>query len=224
MLYRRVLDYKKDLDQPYFITVITVTTHQPYIDPVSKEMDISKAVQFADQALYDFYLKLEAQNYFDNGVLLVTSDHRAMMPMFDSEIDRLGNHAFSKIPLVVIGKAFEGRGMQSEYVQQSDLLNSMEYLTSKQHCARKDEGNLFSEPVKAADCVYHSRGDYRDRIDVFCENGSQYGQVQLNGDDTRLIAGELADEESIIQFINASRIAAQQRESAFQQALDNQNN
>jgi hypothetical protein len=222
VLYRRVLDYAKQAPQPYFTTVITVTSHHPYIDPISKNADIGKTVQFADQAFYDFYQALKSQGFFENGLLIATSDHRAMMPVFEDEIERFGEQALSRIPMIVIGKEFEGRGSQSEYLQQSDLLNSLEYYVSGEHCARKGEGNLFSVPVKAAACIYHNRGDYRDRIDVYCDNGSNYAQVQLNGDDTSIISGALPDEESVIRFINASRIAAQHREKEFQQGLANQ--
>jgi phosphoglycerol transferase MdoB-like AlkP superfamily enzyme len=215
ILYNRVIDFVSKETEPYFSTIITVTTHAPFLDPATRKPSIEKATKFADNAVYEFYQKLEDNHFFDNGILIITSDHRSMTPVLNNERQRFGKKAVSLIPLIIIDKDYQGPNVSDEYLQQSDLLNSIEYYVSDNHCFRKDEGNVFSNPVKPSQCIYHNRGDYRDQVDVYCENGQQQATIQLDGDDTTVINGSLKNEKEITEFINFSRIEAQRRHDVF---------
>jgi phosphoglycerol transferase MdoB-like AlkP superfamily enzyme len=215
VLYNRVLEYSKQQNSPYFITIITVTTHPPYINPETGLSSIENATKYADKSFYKFYQKLENNNFFDDGVLIIMSDHRSMTPVSAEEIKKYGKQAVARIPLVVVDKDFSGNAQTNEYLQQSDLLNSIEYLVTNKHCRRKDEGNIFSDPAIPSACIYHNRGDYRDQIDVYCKNGMQSATVKLDGDNTRLIKGELDNSDEIVENINTSRIAARKRHDEF---------
>ncbi len=217
VLYARVIDYVEQAEQPFFSMVITVTTHHPYINPVSGKPNLEQAVKYADQAVYKFYQDLKDKGFFDDGLLILTSDHRSMTPLFEQEIALLGEQALAKVPLVFIGKDYEGLGVDSVFSQQSDMLNSLQYLVSSEHCYRTGEGNLFAAPPLPAECVYHSRGDYRDRVDVYCDAGSSYGQVKLNGDETALISGSIPNANQLIDFINVSRMAISHRHETYTQ-------
>ncbi len=217
-LYQRVINYIKNLSTPYFINVITVSTHAPYIDPITQTPSIELTTRYADQALMQFYLSLQQMNFFKNGVLIITSDHRSMTPVAANELEKYGQQAVSRIPLIVIdNKTSTQPKKHTQYLQQSDLLNSIEYLIAEKHCSRIDEGNAFSQPPKPAACIYHSRGDFRERVDVFCEQGLQQATIELNGNDTRIIDGNLKNSDEIIDFINYSRLGAEQRHKKYLQ-------
>lgn len=215
VLYKRVFDYTQGLTEPYFTTVISVTTHPPYINPETGVSSIEEATRYADKSIHGLYQQLEKARYFDNGVLIIMSDHRSMTPVSKKESKIFGRQAVAKIPLVVIDKQYTGEAKTSEYLQQSDLLNSLQYLVSQEHCSRKDEGNLFSNPAISSECIYHNRGDYRDHIDVYCDMGNESATVKLEGDKTKIIRGELKNSNSILEMINVSRIAARKRHEEF---------
>ncbi len=216
VLYDRVLEYTKQAEQPYFSMVITVSSHHPYIDPRTQQPDLEAVIKYADQAVYRFYQDLLAQDFFSNGVLILTSDHRSMTPLFEQELAALGEPALAKVPLVLIGKDYAGLGVDSALTQQSDLLNSIQYLIAPEHCYRQGEGNVLAQPAQSADCVFHNRGDYRDQVDVYCQAGASYGQVKLKGDDTELHKGSIPNAEQVIDFINVSRVANMLRDAAYQ--------
>jgi len=216
VLYQRVLNYVAEEEQPYFSMVITVSSHHPYIVPVSREKNLEKVIKYSDQAVYDFYQDLSRTDFFDNGLLILTSDHRSMTPLFEKELVTLGDQALAKVPLLIIGQEFRNIGVEPGLFQQTDLLNSLQYLIAPKHCHRSGDGNVFSEPVKPAQCVFHNRGDYRDRIDVYCAEGKSYAQVILNGDDTAVIKGQIPNQEQVIDMINVSRVAIDYRHQQYQ--------
>lgn len=65
------------------------------------------------------------------------------------------------------------------------------------------------------ECIYHSRGDFRDEIDVYCDNGKESAIIKLDGDNTKVIDGKLNKENEIIDYINASRISARKRHEEY---------
>ena len=215
VLLNRVLDFIKEEKEPFFTTVITVNSHPPFVNPETKKTSQEGVIKYIDNAVYDFYQQLEESNYFDDGILIIVSDHRSMTPVSIAESKKFGKQAVARIPLVVIDKSYKGEAETVEYLQQSDLLTSLQYLVSDEYCHRQGEGNIFTNPALASSCVFHNRGDLRDKIDVYCEEGKESGTIQLDGDNTRLVEGYLKNSREIIEIINVSRIAARKRHEEF---------
>lgn len=68
--------------QPFFSTVFTLTSHDPYKIPVqyenvleNGELPIHKAVRYTDHALRKFFEAAEKSDWFGNTVFIVTADH-----------------------------------------------------------------------------------------------------------------------------------------------------
>lgn len=74
---------------PYLILIETVSLHQSYILPDAKykldDNELHNLINYVDQTTYQFYTKLKAANYFNNGVLLLLGDHRRFEPMESEE-------------------------------------------------------------------------------------------------------------------------------------------
>lgn len=77
--YSSELNKKK---QPFFSTVFTLTSHDPYEIPskykgVFKggELPIYKAVQYTDNALRLFFKNASKSKWFDNTIFIITADH-----------------------------------------------------------------------------------------------------------------------------------------------------
>lgn len=108
--------------QPWLLTLATVSTHLPYTHPEGGP-DTAEAVwRWSLDRLTEFYEALEMRGFFDRGILLVTGDHRQMRPVTDQEIQRFGDSAKARVPLLVIGDGIPVNQTDDRFFQQSDLL------------------------------------------------------------------------------------------------------
>ncbi|MDA8442899.1 MAG: LTA synthase family protein [Peptococcaceae bacterium] len=87
-MFNQVIPQLKQLQQPYFSFVITLSGHYPYTIPSEKQTlkipqgqysetftNYLQAQHYADQALGDFINQLKQQGILDNSVLVVYGDH-----------------------------------------------------------------------------------------------------------------------------------------------------
>jgi hypothetical protein len=204
LLYRRVLNWLQDgrpAEQPVFAFVETVTTHPPFLDPETKISDEVVAFHFADRALSDFVKALENAGYFENGLLIITSDQRALTPVRAAEKDAFGAAAGARLPLVMIGRDLPLSGRQDTPAQMQDLPFSLDYLLTDEACRLPGQGNLFTgEPPG---CIFQPDGNRRDIIHAFC--GSDSAEIRMDGDDTRVVKGFLPDADERIRELNYLR-------------------
>ena len=208
VLYNSIINwYKKDENKklPFFMLVTTVTTHQPYIDPVTKTNSYDKTLKFADNAINDFINKLKEENYFENGILVITGDHRAMLPISKEEYEKLGDIANGRLPLVIIdgGKKLSIKGNYSH----TDLGKSLEYLTLEKVCFNDFQNNIFLDENKEKCTIFQGSLDVS-IVDVKC--GNNYGKIKLDGDKTRFLDDSKIDKENmkkILDYINFTRIS-----------------
>lgn len=208
VLYNSIINwYKKDENKnsPFFMLVTTVTTHQPYLDPVTKSNSYDKTLEFADNAVNDFINKLKEENYFENGILVITGDHRAMLPISKEEYEKLGNIANGRMPLVIIdgGKKLSIKGNYSH----TDLGKSLEYLTLEKVCFNEFQNNIFLDENKEKCTIFQGSLDVS-IVDVKC--GNNYGKIKLDGDKTRFLDDSKIDEKNmkqILDYINYTRIS-----------------
>ena len=203
-LYKRSLDrIKKDIQKsPYFIAIETVSTHLPFIDPVSEKRSETLAVQYADSALGKFYSGLKNINFFESGILVIVSDHRSMTLITEKENKKFGEKATALVPMVICSKGFSG--VETEQFQQTDIFNSITNYVTGNICRTKFDGDFFVSPSISPRYTVYVRGDNRSLIDVFMKN--KYGSILLNGDHTKLIVGKIDDEEMVINRISYDRI------------------
>lgn len=204
--YNIVLNYLQQFDKtkPYLAILTTMSTHGPYEDPETGEYSFDKTLKYADIQIHNFVENLKKQNYFDNGILVITSDHRVMLPISTQEYNALGSMAHASIPFILIdGKSkYEIKGNFSH----TDLGKSLEYLTLDKACFNQFQHNIFKEEKG---CVIYQQLINLALVDVKCGNG--YGQVLLDGDNTRFIKDNLNISEEkkakIVEYINYLRLA-----------------
>lgn len=202
-------------EQPWMLTLETVSTHQPYLHPETGKPDLEGVFRFADHQAGNFIQTLQATNYFDDGILLVMGDHRSMTPMTDQEDQLLGQAAFSKVPFFILGggQAFSHPGT----FQLSDILPSFRYWLSDEVCQSENNAVLFDRQAEGR-CAFHIRGADPSLVDVFCPQGQ--GQVKLNGDDTAFIQNSgisTEKQDELIRVIGQQRLQGQQRHSEHEQ-------
>ena len=198
--------------KPYFILVNTLSTHPPFINPRTNEKSEEAAFRYGDQAFGGFVTQLRKEHFFDNGILVLTGDHRTMTPVNAAEASRFGAAAPTRIPLLAIGAGIPA-GSASGSFQQADIPSSIEYLVAPTACFANRQRNIFAVQLQTnADerCIMHSRGDEMDLVDIFC--GSRQGRVKLNGDATGAVSGHVP--QAVLDDINRERIGWFERKSA----------
>jgi phosphoglycerol transferase MdoB-like AlkP superfamily enzyme len=210
VLYERSLDRLELIEKkaPFFMAIETVSTHVPFIDPISEKRSESLAIRFADNALGEFYNDLKETDFFDTGILIIVSDHRSMNMVTRKELDLFGPKAPALVPLVIIGSGYTG--VEKNLFQQTDIFNSIENLVSPlDSCTSIFKGDLLSVPSKSPLFAPFIRGDDRSLVTIFSD--TDVGNILLDGDQTRLIDGYLQNKKTVISKLNYERITRQSR-------------
>jgi lipoteichoic acid synthase len=189
-------------DRPFFAALLTVTTHPPFIDPESGVADEEGVFRQVDAAIAALHRHLAERGFFDDGILLVTGDHRAMTPLGADEYARHGERAFARVPLYAWGTGL-GSGRVDGLFQHSDLLPSLADLTRSVSCRHAGQGLLLRDPMVPAAFVLHARGMPRDHIDVYTGRGD--GAVILAGDRSRWEGEKPPEWESIAAAVHLQR-------------------
>lgn len=72
----------------------TISFHKPYNTPYGKTQE--DAIRYSDKTLFYFYLQLKKAKFFDNGILVIVSDHRKMEPLKEKEKTALGEYRYTR--------------------------------------------------------------------------------------------------------------------------------
>jgi lipoteichoic acid synthase len=207
-LYDRILDrVDENSENNYFLFIKTVSTHHPFINPENGNQSESETFQYADKQIGDFYKKLTEHGFFENGLLIIVGDHRAMVPIKEGEIEKFGSlKAAARVPMIVSYGDTNNVNVTGQY-QQTDVFNSLQSLSLNKHCNSHWVGDILSNGKYTADYIVHRRGDNRDIISVF--SGENDFLIKLDGDETRLIKSDVIErgtQEKLVNKVNSARI------------------
>ena len=206
-LYDRVLDWlgrEHVMGQPYVAVVETVTTHPPFTHPETGEQDEEGAFRFADRELLRFAQELEARGFFDNGLLVVTSDQRALAAMRAEEWARYGNAAPALLPMLVLGPGFGDGARISVPGQMRDFPYSVDALLTDRACALPGSGLLFGAAPRPPGCILRPQGNQRDIVDAWC--GEAHVRIELDGDETQFLDPPPPGAAGLLEQVNRQRI------------------
>ena len=191
-LYRRALDWmQQEPGRPFLLTLETVSTHQPYVDPETGAASIEAAFRYADREIGVFVRQLESRRFFDDGVLIIVGDHRAMVPATREELERFGDRTYARVPLLVHGAGIRPGAVTGAF-SQTDLLPSLRQWTgASAACATPYHGLLLASPPQPPRCLMTRRPYDFDRIVVQCRDEDL--PVVLDGAATRYAEGTRGD-------------------------------
>lgn len=207
-LYDRYLDWydHERRNSLHFSTLLTVSTHPPFHVPGTTIRDEAKALRWADAQIDRFIHGLKSRGFFDNGILLVTGDHRTMTIVRPKETARFGAGALSRLPMVIIGPSGLPPGPVPGRWQQSDFLAGLTAVAGLPSCTDAFRGRMLSSDPKPARYVLHAQGVQRDRVRVWIQDDARSYDLKLNGDDTDWITrpGEPAADQ-VLGHVNRER-------------------
>jgi hypothetical protein len=112
--------------QPMLMTLVTASSHPPYVDPLGKNDSEEGAWRYVQEELWWLHDELQRRGFFENGLLVITGDHRKMRPIGPPEHDRYGESAKARVPLVMIGAGAAKGALDDRLFQQADLLRMLD--------------------------------------------------------------------------------------------------
>lgn len=208
LLYDIALDELSQMpvdERPHFIVIQTYWSHRPFMAPDGGSLPGEEwVIRETDAQIGLLYERLLNAGYFENGLLFITGDHRAMEPFHKAEFDRFGNSAIARVPGVVVTRAITLPKVIDKNFQQRDFGASIMSLIANKFCLQPFEGSFLTNPPTPGRCIMHSRGDDRDLIYVKCDRIE--GTIRVQGDETRLVNGVVENEASVIHTINLTRM------------------
>ncbi|MDB5105271.1 MAG: hypothetical protein JWP91_2960 [Fibrobacteres bacterium] len=206
-LYSKALAYNREWGNGdrHLLVLETFWSHRPYTSPEGDGPATEESVfRYVDGRFMGFYHGLKDQGFFRNGILIVTGDHRAMLPYRKEEVARYGLSATTRVPLIIIEDSLGLPHRIPGAFSQKDLLPSLIGLISDSSCRSEFEGDFLAARPKEAPCIYHARGDDRDRLYVKCRQ--EEGIVELKGDLAHVVSGNLRHSGRIIDKMHYERI------------------
>jgi hypothetical protein len=191
---------------PYMATLLTVATHPPFYSPATGRSDEAESFREADRQIARLADTLESRRFFEDGILLIVGDHRAMTPIPAAEQARLGPSAPMRVPAVVLGKTGLPRGEWAANLQQTDLIPSLRHVIDEYSCRSDWQGRFLGKDAAPARYVVHADPMRRNQV-VVIEGPSQY-RLLLDGDDTRWRIGpnRIADANLLRERVNRERM------------------
>lgn len=129
LLFEEVLarvDAARRARQPALVAAVTASSHPPFLDPAGKSNTEEGVWGYVQEELWWLYEELARRNFFDNGLLIITGDHRKMAPISEAERRRYGEGAKARIPLVIIGAGAPAGVVDDRLFQQADLLRMLD--------------------------------------------------------------------------------------------------
>ena len=130
-----------------------------------------------------------------------------MRPLQHRESQQLGLlRAPASVPMIVVSDRLEGmpKGEVSQMFQQMDIYQAVKSMVTGEHCRSDWIGDIWTQTP--ARYVLHRRGDRRNYVSVFSEQGDWV--LRLAGDNTRVVeapAGAEAEADSILNTIHRVR-------------------
>lgn len=112
-LYDRVLDDHRNKKAPFFTTILSLSSHEPYeVNYVSNDLPrdnwyaYKNSIRYADSCLVDFLDKCKRQPWYDNTLIVLVADHGHDIGLKDKFF--FGKEKYH-IPLVITGGALDAR-------------------------------------------------------------------------------------------------------------------
>lgn len=166
---------------PFMATVLTVGMHPPYGGGRSDGGEA--AVRATDEALGRFVAALDARGFFDENLLFVVGDHRAMTPVQADELRRFGPGAMVRVPAFVRGASGLPPGPVAGEFQQADLIPSLQSLLMQRSCRSPLQGLMFGPRPRTARALLLADPMRYEHVQARVD-GNGY-LLELDGDDSR---------------------------------------
>lgn len=182
VLFKEIVNLTKKEKSNYLYVTKTASNHSPYNSPYGA-LNIKKAFEFTDNAISNFIAALEANNYFENGIVVLVGDHHAWgstMSLGQSPSD------INKVPLIIVDGKHKGRIDHSVFAH-SSLGVLLQYMELPEY-----KLNRFNfDPVNKKSTEFIFGYDYQKPSIVSLKYGERETNILLSGNDTQIMEPNL---------------------------------
>ncbi len=192
---------------PFFSTIFTVTSHEPYIVPKEYEgvfpkgdLPMHQCVGYTDFAFKQFFEAAKKEPWFQNTIFIITADHTNQIRYseYRKPMNRLA------VPILIYSPNGEFTGVQSELAQQIDIYPTIIDMVGYNKPFRSWGRSLVSEkPSKMAPFIVSSMGQnyMYSEGDIICifDGKKAIGFYDINdlGLESNLIFNRTADMDAV---------------------------
>ncbi len=176
-LYGVVADKVRQEKQPFFYLVRTASSHSPYSTPWG-DYNFEQSFRYTDTQLGIFIQALESSGYFQNGILVITGDHKAMDNPRNPERHQ-GVMMQNKVPLIIVGdkSRFKNTQVYFSHASLGVLLQSLELPTY-------EINKFLADPLKSKEPETIVHYEFERKNFVIVKIGDEEAELKLLGDDT----------------------------------------
>jgi len=164
----------------------------------SKKYSYDETLKTFDLLFSDFMKKLHSIDFFkNNGVLIVTGDHRVMLPISHKEQQAMGFFAQQYVPLAIFGD-LPCKIDTDRLYSHVDLHYSLQWLMLDKAEQHQYQRNLFISDSAGDDqnkffCTFYQQRANPSQL--LFNTKDKYGTINMSGDDTRISGKDLLPEE-----------------------------
>jgi phosphoglycerol transferase MdoB-like AlkP superfamily enzyme len=149
-VYQKFLNDHSNINQPFFSTLLTLSSHEPFEVPITtkfigedEESKFMNAMYYADQSFGNFIAEAKKQTWWDNTLIVVIADHGHRIPETGKKNDDF------KIPMLWLGGALEKKGIEvSNVYSQIDLASTVLRQANLNAYAYNWSKNIFDIKTK----------------------------------------------------------------------------
>lgn len=124
---KKLIEGFSKMKTPFFLTWLTLTSHQPYKTPVptaivgeDEQSLFFNSLHYTDEVLSQFVQECKKQDWWGNTLLVVVADHGHRIPATGSKFDDF------RIPLLFLGGAVRSPGLVEDAIgSQIDLATTL---------------------------------------------------------------------------------------------------
>lgn len=178
-VYDKILEDLQNVKEPFFISVFTLSSHEPFDVPskpvfgTSGRDDLSKnAYYFSDSCLGDFIDQIKLKPWYENTLIIIVADHGSRSPGNTPSHVRM---KFS-IPMLWLGGALLTEpGENNKYASQVDLPATLLSRFGFDYSEYKYSNDIFNPDYKgyAYYAFNNGFGFLNDSVEFIYDNYSQ---------------------------------------------------
>lgn len=152
VLLNRLLTDLKTEKRPFFSTLFTLSSHEPFEIPIKPKYkgddDVTKfknSFNYTDQAIGNFMAQAKTQSWWDSTLIIITADHGHPLPGYDPN----DHPAKFRIPLILTGGALKEKNIINNSIgSQTDIAYTILQQMGLQSGQFKWSKNLLDTSAK----------------------------------------------------------------------------
>ncbi len=150
VVYQKFLDEHSKINQPFFSTLLTLSSHEPFEVPMEtkfvgdeEETKFMNAMYYADQSLGNFIAEAKKQAWWQNTLVIIIADHGHRIPETGNKIDDF------KIPMLWLGGALAQQNIENTQIaSQIDIASTLLKQLDMNAYAYNWSKNIFDKQTK----------------------------------------------------------------------------